>query len=63
MIGCDGLEQEGKPMLARGELVATVVVPPTTPKALELLAAYWASGVRPGGIMLLDSESLPPLLP
>jgi ABC-type sugar transport system substrate-binding protein len=61
MIGCDGLAQEGKPMLAKGELVATVVVPPTTPKALELLAAYWASGVRPGGIALLDSESLPPL--
>jgi ABC-type sugar transport system substrate-binding protein len=62
MIGCDGLEQEGKPMLARGELVATVVVPPTTPKALELLAAYWMSGARSGGIALLDSESLPPLV-
>jgi ABC-type sugar transport system substrate-binding protein len=62
MIGCDGLEQEGKPMLARGELAATVVVPPTTPKALELLAGYWTSGVRSGGVVLLDSESLPPLV-
>lgn len=63
MIGCDGLEQEGKAMLARGELQATVVVPPTTPKALELLSAYWASGARPDGVVLLDAESLPPLVP
>lgn len=63
MIGCDGLEQEGKAMLARGELQATVVVPPTTPKALDLLAAYWASGARPDGVALLDAESLPPLVP
>jgi ABC-type sugar transport system substrate-binding protein len=61
MIGCDGLEQEGKPMLARGEIQATVVVPPTTPKALALLAAYWATGTRSDGVALLDSESLPPL--
>jgi ABC-type sugar transport system substrate-binding protein len=61
LIGCDGLEQEGKVMLARGELQATVVVPPTTPVALELLSSYWATGARPDGPVLLDSTPLPPL--
>lgn len=61
VIGCDGLEQEGKVLLAKGEIQATVVVPPTTPKALELLSSYWASGARPDGPLLLDSTALPPL--
>jgi ABC-type sugar transport system substrate-binding protein len=60
-IGCDGLEQEGKVLLAKGELQASVIVPATTPKALELLSAYWTSGTRPVGPVLLDSDPLPPL--
>jgi ABC-type sugar transport system substrate-binding protein len=60
-VGCDGLEQEGKAMLAKGELQATVAVPPTTPKALELLAAYWSTGTRPPGPVLLEATPLPPL--
>jgi ABC-type sugar transport system substrate-binding protein len=60
-IGCDGLEQEGQAMLAKGELAATVAVPPTTPVALEALAAYWTSGVRPEGPVLVDSFPLPAL--
>jgi ABC-type sugar transport system substrate-binding protein len=61
LIGCDGLEQEGGAMLAKGELAATVAVPPTTPKTLELLAAYWKSGARPEGVVLLDAAPLPAL--
>lgn len=61
LIGCDGLEQEGKPMLARGELSATIVVPSTAPKALELLRDYWATGARPDAVVLLEGTSLPPL--
>jgi ABC-type sugar transport system substrate-binding protein len=46
VIGCDGLEDEGQAMVARGELTATVVLPPTTPAALEALEAWWEKGER-----------------
>jgi ABC-type sugar transport system substrate-binding protein len=60
LIGCDGLEQEGKAMVARGELAATVVMPPTTPLALETLARYWEQGT-PTGTLFLDALSYPAL--
>ena len=61
IVGCDGLEQEGLAMLSRGELVATVVVPPTTPPALEVLRRYWDSGARPAATVLVEAASYPPL--
>lgn len=60
LVGCDGLEQEGQAMVARGELAATVVVPPTTPSAVEALVRYWDSG-SPAGEILLDASSCPAL--
>ncbi len=60
LIGCDGLEQEGKVMVARGELAATVVMPPTTPAALEILGRYWKTGVT-SGTRVLDASSHPAL--
>ncbi len=48
LVGCDGLEEEGRSMVARGELAATVVMPPTTPRALEILRRYWDAG-EPAG--------------
>jgi ABC-type sugar transport system substrate-binding protein len=60
LIGCDGLEQEGKAMVARGELAATVVMPPTTPLALETLARHWERGT-PSETQLLDALSHPAL--
>jgi ABC-type sugar transport system substrate-binding protein len=60
VIGCDGTDQEGKAMLARGELAATVVMPPTTPAALEILARYWTTGALAGTI-LLEAASHPPV--
>ena len=60
LVGCDGLVEEGQAMVKRGDLVGTVVVPPTTPTAFEILGRYWASGIRTGTV-LLDSESFPPL--
>jgi len=44
LVGCDGLEEEGRAMVARGELAATVVMPPTTPVAAELLRRFWDAG-------------------
>jgi ABC-type sugar transport system substrate-binding protein len=64
IIGCDGLEDEGQAMVARGTLAATVVMPPTTPAALETLSRYWESGTRTGLVSLdiaADIASLPPL--
>jgi ABC-type sugar transport system substrate-binding protein len=60
LIGCDGMEQEGKAMVARGELAATVVMPPTTPSALEVLRRYWDAGAR-SDTVLLEASSHPAL--
>jgi ABC-type sugar transport system substrate-binding protein len=60
LIGCDGLEQEGKAMVARGELAATVVMPPTTPRALEILRRFWDAEAR-SDTVLLEASSHPAL--
>jgi ABC-type sugar transport system substrate-binding protein len=60
LVGCDGLEEEGRAMVARGELAATVVMPPTTPLALELLERYWEQGIL-SGTSFLDALSHPAL--
>jgi len=60
MIGCDGLEEEGQQMVRDGALAATVILPATTPAALEVLQRYWGSGVR-ADIVQLEVQSFPPL--
>jgi ABC-type sugar transport system substrate-binding protein len=60
LIGCDGLDREGKAMVARGELAATVVMPPTTPAAIEILGRYWETGATTG-TQVLDAASYPAL--
>lgn len=60
LIGCDGLEEEGRSMVARGELAATVVMLPTTPPALDILRRYWDTGHRPE-TTFLDASSHPAL--
>jgi ABC-type sugar transport system substrate-binding protein len=60
LVGCDGLEEEGKAMVSRGELAATVVMPPTTPLALEILERYWEQKT-PSGTLFLDARSHPAL--
>jgi ABC-type sugar transport system substrate-binding protein len=52
LVGCDGLAEEGRSMIARGEITATVVMPPTTPSALEILGRYWDVDARPGTVLL-----------
>lgn len=52
LIGCDGLPLEGRAMVARGELAGTVVLPPTTPAALQLLRRYWDSGAQSQTVLL-----------
>lgn len=60
LIGCDGLVEEGRAAVGRGELAATVVVPPSTPVALEVLKRSW-DGQGQAALVLLDVESHPPL--
>jgi ABC-type sugar transport system substrate-binding protein len=60
LVGCDGLAEEGRSMVARGELAATVVMPPTTPAALEILRRYWDTDARPATV-LLEASSHPAL--
>jgi ABC-type sugar transport system substrate-binding protein len=60
LVGCDGLQQEGRAMVARGELAATVVLPATTPPALQLLRRYWDSGAQ-SRTVLLEGTPFPSL--
>lgn len=60
LIGCDGLEEEGQTMVHGGSLVATVVLPATTPAAIDVLHQYWTHGTRPGTVRL-EVSSYPAL--
>ena len=60
LVGCDGLAQEGRAMVTRGELAATVVLPPTTPAALQLLHRYWDAGAQ-SRTVLLEGTPFPAL--
>lgn len=60
LIGCDGLEEEGQTMVHGGSLVATIVLPATTPVALDVLHQYWTQGTRPGTVRL-EVSSYPAL--
>lgn len=60
LVGCDGLEEEGRSMVARGELAATVVMPPTTPPALDILRRHWDADTR-SETLLLEASSHPAL--
>jgi len=46
IIGCDGLPDEGQAMVRAKKIDATVVMPPSCPRALEILGEYWNQGVR-----------------
>jgi ABC-type sugar transport system substrate-binding protein len=60
LVGCDGLQQEGRAMVSRGELAATVVLPATTPPALQLIRRFWDSGAQ-SRTVLLEGTPFPAL--
>jgi ABC-type sugar transport system substrate-binding protein len=60
ILGCDGLPEEGQALVRSGELAATIVVPSTTPAAIDALASYWEEGQRSPSISLAP-ESFPVL--
>lgn len=57
--GCDGIQTKGQAFVNQGLLKATVVTPPLTTKALELLASALQSGVQPPEDTLVEPESYP----
>lgn len=60
ILGCDGLSDEGAEMVDSGELAATVVMPATALRAVEILDSYWRSGEVRTEETLLPSP-LPPI--
>jgi ribose transport system substrate-binding protein len=58
--GCDGLPGGGQQMVARGQLTATVVKPPTTGPAIELVARKLKGEEVPRDL-ILHAQSHPPL--
>jgi len=60
LLGCDGLVGEGQRLVAQGQLAATVIMPATAGRAIDLLAAFWDDGAR-ADVVQLPSHSFPPL--
>jgi ribose transport system substrate-binding protein len=59
--GCDGLPQTGQAWVRSGLLAATVVVPPNTGTAIEMLASAFRGGKQPPERSLTRPESYPTL--
>lgn len=59
-LGCDGLPEGGERMVAERKLAATVVTPPNSGKALEVVAAWLRTKVAPLREVLLTPCSFPP---
>ena len=60
IIGCDGLRDEGQRMVGAKKIDATVVMPSSSPRALEILSKYWHEGVRTLNA-ILPPTSFPPV--
>jgi ribose transport system substrate-binding protein len=57
--GCDGIPSKGQTFVHQGMLKATVITPPLTARALEMLAAALQSGKQPPEDTLVEPESYP----
>jgi ABC-type sugar transport system substrate-binding protein len=60
VLGCDGLPQEGQRMVSEGTLAGTVIMPTTSGRAIDLLAAFWEHGSH-ADVVLLAPDSHPEL--
>jgi ABC-type sugar transport system substrate-binding protein len=60
LLGCDGLPEGGQTQVAEGLLAGTVVTPPNTGPALELLARWLETKQAPPRELLLAPRSHPP---
>jgi ABC-type sugar transport system substrate-binding protein len=60
LTGCDGLPEGGQRLVGMRQLAATVVIPPNTGPAIELLGRARKTGERPAGRLVLTPRSFPP---
>jgi ABC-type sugar transport system substrate-binding protein len=59
-VGCDGLLEGGRKLVADGVFAATVIAPSSTGPALEAVARWLQSGELPPRDILLEARSYPP---
>jgi ABC-type sugar transport system substrate-binding protein len=59
-LGCDGLPEGGRKLVAKGLLAATVVTPSNTGPALEIVGRWLATRQTPPREVLLAPVSFPP---
>jgi ABC-type sugar transport system substrate-binding protein len=59
VFGVDGLSAEGQRLVDERTLAATVVVPPTSGAAVELLARFWHSAAPIPAKVMLDPKPYP----
>jgi ribose transport system substrate-binding protein len=57
--GCDGLPKTGQAFVRSGLLAATVVIPPNTNVAMEMLVEGLRTGKQPADLVLTTPTSLP----
>jgi ABC-type sugar transport system substrate-binding protein len=60
LLGCDGLPEGGQKQVAEGLLAGTVVTPPNTGVALELVVRWLETKQAPARELLLAPRSYPP---
>jgi ribose transport system substrate-binding protein len=60
-IGCDGLEEHGRRWTSDGLLDATIVCPPLSDLAIEVLARELQQGIRAQSLTLAEPVSFPGL--
>jgi len=59
VFGVDGLPNEGQRMVDERTLAATVIVPPTSGAAIELVARFWQSKAPVPAKVVLDPRPYP----
>jgi ABC-type sugar transport system substrate-binding protein len=60
-LGCDGVPKTGQTWVQGGLLAATVVIPPLTGKAIEMLVNTLRGGLLPPERSLMTPSSFPPV--
>jgi ribose transport system substrate-binding protein len=60
-IGCDGLEHTGQAAVRRGQLAATVIIPPNAGKAIETVVTSLRRGNQPAECIFTVPSSYPPI--
>jgi ABC-type sugar transport system substrate-binding protein len=62
IVGCDGSPEYGRRLVSDGKLSATVIMPPTTGRAVSELAAFYGGrSAPPQAEIILTPESFPDL--